>query len=126
MECQHCNKTFKNVNLHISKAHKRDMWKFVIPKKYTDEAKVKLYSFGKQIGSQSQSGSGGGTGVDYMIYGFSITPTNTIKSEWMELWVTINKEDDLLIESSLAYYFVGKESHPTLIDKLNYTIEYEE
>ena len=123
MECEHCKKTFKNVNLHITKAHKRDMWKFIIPKKYTDEADVKLYSFGKKISSE-KCGSEGCEMVEY-IFGIP-KETSPHKAECISIQIKINDNNDLFIEGTKVCYFIGKEGHIIDVDKLNYTIEYEQ
>lgn len=52
-ECPICGQGFVNVELHKTKAHKRDMWKVVIPADIGDD--WKLFHFGVEVSSQPWS-----------------------------------------------------------------------
>jgi hypothetical protein len=104
------------------------MWKFVVPKKYTDEAKVKLYSFGKHIDSVTYSADTwkdeNGVAKEYT---FAIPKeTSPHKADCIGIGINISEENDFLIEEVDLYYFIGTDGNIIPVDKLNYTIEYEE
>lgn len=125
--CDICNQSFKNVTLHQSKSHKKDMWKIVIPKCFLDKKywedvnqplPIKLYSFGK---IETELHCEGGSTTHYSFYS-GITSKNTIKTNMMK----IDFPDNCCIEDIRVWYHLESDGMLIPVDKANYTIVFEE
>jgi hypothetical protein len=57
--CPQCGKEFLNMELHRTKAHKRDKWRVVIPADLGDDWTLFLY--GEEVSKEGWGGSGSGT-----------------------------------------------------------------
>lgn len=130
-ECPICKKKFKNVALHVSKAHTKDMWKIVIPKKLTDEKnEIALYNFGTLIDIQSSGLSGSDDKGQYLGYTFEIRSANTIKNiSGLFIYVYVDDDEQTVLQKihpSVTYYKEEDDGVAELksVDKANVTIEY--
>jgi len=129
-KCSICGKSYANVKLHESKAHKKDMWKLVIPKNLdTDSGNLKLYNFGREVQLDSE-GVGFQDNTDYYNYTLNeMEPVNTIKNATaLSVSIFVDRKGNVLRnkEPLIEYEITDKKDRQkyTPVDKNNLIIEY--
>ena len=125
MNCELCNKSFKNLKLHQSKAHSKDMWKIVIPHDFNENTQeIKVYCYGKFQGKGWNETYTYYEDMEYKDFYVGIESQNTIKTELMIVQIPVPFDiDKVKIKYSIELKYKYCDWIP--VDKLNYTIEIE-
>lgn len=133
-QCTLCKKSYKNLTLHQSKAHKKDMWKFVVNKK---NLQMDVYNFGRSIGGEEghfepeiSDMKDGSIMYSYVIAVESANTIKNVNSIYFTLYGYEEGEDNYKIsmdkDADVSYEIINKRDEHTIrpVDKNNYTIEF--
>jgi hypothetical protein len=115
--CPQCNKSFKNLELHQTKVHKKNMYKFII----TNDNKIKFYKFDKLIDNNLENTGIGGDNDEEEYYEFD--------DDGRLLNLTLHKKngkyiiDKTTLEEMKETKKKGKGTEWTAVYKFNWSIE---
>lgn len=126
--CPHCGKEFVVLKSHITKTHKRDKWRIVVPMNLENE--FRLLHFGEEIGRETWS-AGSDEHVE-VCFGLTDALRETIGTKAICIAVTIPTTGE---EKSLVSSHTGEERVYAVfpsdkrgwepIDRLTWTVVYE-